>query len=70
MTRDKMISKLYKMALKLLKNYDSELENKMWKLCIDWNSNNYDNEIFMSEIWNENDTDIIGFAIEDDCFYW
>ena len=28
-----------------------------------------ENDIFVSEVWNENDEEIIGYAIEDDIIY-
>ncbi len=67
MTRAKVMSKLYKMAMALTKKFDRDEYDKMWTLCCDWNSAHEDEEIFMCEDYDEDDR--FRFFVEDDYFY-
>ena len=58
-----------KMADQLMVEYTLELNNKMWEMCYEWNSNHPDEEIFMSETSDDEDN-VNGFMIEDDVWYW
>ena len=68
MTREKLISKLMDMANKLLNNWTGEEEDAIWKLCIGWNIEHPDEEIFMCEYQSDDSEYVNGFMIEDD--YW
>lgn len=66
--RETTLKKLYTMALELTKKYDYETNYKMWTLCLDWNSEHPEKEIFMCDDEDENGT--YRFFIEDDYFYY
>ena len=65
--RDKTIERLHKMALKLSKKFDYDLNKKMWTLCYDWNSEHEDAEIFMCD--DEDEEGRYRYFIEDDYYY-
>lgn len=66
MNREQLISKMFDMANKLLNNWAREGENAIWKLCIDWNMEHPDEEIFMCEYQSDDSEYVNGFMIEDD----
>jgi hypothetical protein len=68
MTREKMIEKMVKAANKLRKEYSWEAQKEIWEMCLDWNSEHEDEEIFMCEHENEETGLVDGFYIEDD--FW
>ena len=51
--RETTLKKLYAMALELTKKYTYETNYKMWTLCLDWNREHPEEEIF---ILSEKDT--------------
>lgn len=61
MRKEKALNKAHKLADKVLKGIVTE--SYLFTFC-------YENNIFASEIWNDDDTEIIGFAIEDDIYYY
>lgn len=61
MKKDTALKKAFKMASDVIKG--KLAENFLWSFC-------YENNISMCEIWNDDDTDIIGFGIEDTVFYY
>lgn len=67
-TRSEVLENLRKMANELSRNYSSELNRQMWRLCLDWNSDHGDAEIFMCESEDGDGRDI--FCIEDDYWYY
>lgn len=68
MTREKLISKMMDKANELLDNWTRDGEDEIWTMCLDWNSENPDAEIFMCEYQSEGSEYVDGFMIEDD--YW
>lgn len=68
MTREQTINLMMEKANKLVNNWTREGENEIWTICIDWNSENEDEEIFMCEYQSEDSEYVNGFMIEDD--YW
>ena len=68
MDREHTIEIMMNLANDLYKNgWTRDCEDKIWRMCLDWNRDNPDNEIFMCEHENENH-EVDGFYIEDD--YW
>lgn len=68
MTREGVLKTLYSIALQLSKQYDYELNDRMWGLCYDWNSTHGEREeIFMCE--DEDESGEFRYFIEDDYFY-
>lgn len=63
--REKTISKLYDLANDLRKNWTREKENTLWEIASDYNRE-HDNEIFVCEDWENNETKRL--YIEDDYF--
>lgn len=58
---------LIRMAKRLVVRFDAEENRRMWNLCLDWNHDHGDEEIFMCEDWDEDGRYRI--FIEDDYFY-
>lgn len=70
MTRTQTIEMMVKMVKTMYcGNYSKDLENSIWDICIMWNSENTENEIFMCEHVND-DNVVDGFYIEDDYFLY
>ena len=67
-TRDDILNIMYRLANKAIKEDSYKIERIIWSICYDWNSQNEDAEIFMSEIWDDEEDRVNGFCIEDD--YW
>ena len=63
MTRKEVLSRIYGMANKLMKEFNRDVYNEMWDICYDWNREHEDEEIFMAE-----DEDEGRFYVEDDWF--
>ena len=67
MTREEIINEMTKKANKLMKKWTRDGENEIWRMASDWNSKHEaDEEIFMSEAWDDAQENLIGFYIEDD----
>lgn len=54
---------MFALADKLVDSYDSETNNRIWAMA-------NDNNIEVYEIWNDDNSEMIGFGIEDDTFYF
>lgn len=74
MTRRETVDLMMKKADELVVNWSYDKEREIWNMAYDWNSEHYgyvgldDGEIFMCEKFNDDETELIGFCIEDD--YW
>ena len=68
MNREKLISKMRDMANKLINKWTREEEDAIWTLCLDWNREHPDEEIFMCEYQSDDSEYVNGFMIEDDCW--
>lgn len=68
MTRAEVIAEMIKRANSLLKAWDREIFDSIWSMCLDWNSEHEDEEIFMCEYQSDDSEYVNGFMIEDD--YW
>ena len=68
MNREQLISKMMNMANKLINKWTREEEDAIWTLCLDWNSEHPDEEVFMCEYQSDDSEYVNGFMIEDD--YW
>ena len=68
MTREKVIKEMIRRANALLKNWNRELFDSIWTMCLDWNREHEDEEIFMCEYQSDDSEYVNGFMIEDD--YW
>lgn len=70
-SRDDVISDMCRLANEAIKRGNSRIEKVIWRICSDWNSQNEErDEIFMSELWNDEGDDLIGFMIEDAPYYY
>lgn len=70
-SRDDVISDMYRLANEAIKRGNARIEKVIWRICSDWNSQNEErDEIFMSELWNDEEDDMIGFMIEDAPYYY
>lgn len=70
-SRDDVISDMYRLANEAIKRDNARIEKVIWRICGDWNSQNEErDEIFMSELWNDEEDDMIGFMIEDAPYYY
>lgn len=61
MKKETALKTAYNMASDVIKG--KLAENFLWEFC-------YENNIEMYEVWNDDDTDIIGFGIEDTVYYY
>lgn len=69
MTRSEVVKLMIEKANSLYNNgWSRDGEDEIWTICSDWNSNNPESEIFMSEHVSETTGYVDGFYIEDD--YW
>ena len=69
--KERMITKMVKLANDLVKNYTWEKNKALWSMCSDWNSNHEESEeIFMCELDADDEHPNGGFCIEDDCWYF
>lgn len=67
--RDEVIAMMMRLANEAIKQDNGKIEKVIWAIADEWNRNHSDDkEIFMDEYWNEDDSDVLGFYIEDD--YW
>lgn len=70
-SRDDVISDMYRLANEAIKRDNARIEKVIWRICSDWNRQNEErDEIFMSELWNDEEDDLIGFMIEDAPYYY
>lgn len=68
MDKEQVLNKMINMANKLLDGWTREKENAIWTLCLIWNTEHPEDEIFMCEYQSEDSEYVNGFMIEDD--YW
>lgn len=68
MEREKVIMEMIRRANSLLKSWNRDLFDSIWTMCIDWNREHEDDEIFMCEYQSDDSEYVNGFVIEDD--YW
>lgn len=61
MKKELALKKAYALANKVIDGII--FESVLWEFC-------YDHDLDMCEIWSEDDTEIIGFQIEDDVYYY
>ena len=70
--REKMILKMCKLADFIIRNNGKEKSDKAYEnlleICWKWNHENPKEEIYITECWNDTDTEIIGFSIDDNLF--
>ena len=66
-TIEQAISRIWELGILMRKHgYDSEMNDKIWSIASNWNSEHYgESEIFMCEHENDNG-EVDGFYIEDD----
>ena len=67
--RTEVLDKIYSLAADVVTTGSDDSYDMIWDLASDYNANHPD-QIFVSEIWDENDEEIIGIQIEDDPFYF
>ena len=65
MNREQLISRMFDMANKVETRDDADA---IWKLCLDWNREHPDEEIFMCDYQSDDSEYVNGFMIED--VYW
>ena len=72
--RDDMIDLICHLAASIRNKFNMDTYNECFRLadeynrCIDdWNLK--EPEIMVSDVWNSDDTELIGIAVEDDVFY-
>lgn len=71
MTRDKYIEEMFRKANELIKDYTWEKNCELWDMAYEWNATHEESEeIFMSEIWEEDGYEGNGFMIEDDVWFF
>ena len=68
MEREKVIMEMIRRANSLLKSWNRDLFDSIWTMCLDWNREHEDDEIFMCEYQSDDSEYVNGFMIEDD--YW
>ena len=68
MKRADVIAEMIKRANSLLKAWDRDTFDSIWRMCSDWNGSHEDDEIFMCEYQSDDSEYVNGFMIEDD--YW
>lgn len=67
--RDALQTKLSKMANEVVKNWTRAGEDAIWEASSDWNREHPDCELAVYEVSNDDD-EVVGFAIEDEVFYY
>lgn len=67
--RTEVLDKIYDLAADVVTTGSDDSYDMIWELSFDYNTNHPD-QISVSEIWDENDEEIIGIQIEDDPFYF
>lgn len=65
MDREQLIRRMFDMANKVVTRDDADA---IWTLCLDWNRDHPDEEIFMCDYQSDGSEYVNGFMIEDD--YW
>ena len=67
--REKVLEKMFKLAVDVVDNYTAEKNNKLWDMSLDWNREHEDCEIIMCETCDDNGN-VNGFMIEDYPYYF
>ena len=63
MNREQLISMMFDMANKVRTQDEADA---IWRLCLDWNREHPDEEIFMCDYQSDGSECVDGFMIEDD----